>query len=237
MKNALLLLLLVATILVVGCEDRSKQQAVSQAKFSDAEYERYSEAKQKGLEKLLGPMQDTVGHAVIPFAVGGAMDMYYFPNGIPGTAFATMELIEPDGTGPKPNRIGTYELVAFTKRTQLPQEPKGDSKHPFTRLERRICGIFTAVGRYSSEAVLNPGETCEIPGDTGEPNTCLVFDEYQKDGVRFDIGGKRHCLLLCIEVFPSEMKHAMENGSASLLRKLKAAGHYPYSDLDREPVY
>jgi hypothetical protein len=43
--------------------------------------------------------------------------------------------------------------------------------------------------------------------------------------------------VLCIEVFPSEMKHAMENGSASLLRKLKAAGHYPYSDLDREPVY
>ena len=65
----------------------------------------------------------------------------------------------------------------------------------------------------------------------------MVFDEYQKDGLRFDIGGKRHCLLLCIEVFPSEMKHAMENGSASLLRKLKAAGHYPYSDLDREPVY
>lgn len=29
----------------------------------------------------------------------------------------------------------------------------------------------------------------------------------------------------------------MENGSATVLAKLKAEGHYPYSDLDREPVF
>jgi hypothetical protein len=26
-----------------------------------------------------------------------------------------MELLDPDGNGPKPNKLGTYELVAFTK--------------------------------------------------------------------------------------------------------------------------
>ena len=28
----------------------------------------------------------------------------------------------------------------------------------------------------------------------------------------------------------------MENGSDKLIEKLKAKGHYPYSDLDRESV-
>jgi hypothetical protein len=49
-------------------------------------------------------MHGFVGHAIIPFQIGGAVDMYYFPNGIPGTGFATVELIEPDGSGPKPHR-------------------------------------------------------------------------------------------------------------------------------------
>jgi hypothetical protein len=39
-----------------------------------------------------------------------------------------------------------------------------------------------------------------------------------------------------MEVFRSEMEYAMEYGSTLLLDKLKAAGHYPYSDLDRGPV-
>jgi hypothetical protein len=32
------------------------------------------------------------------------------------------------------------------------------------------------------------------------------------------------------------MEYARRNGSEELLEKLKVAGHYPYSDLDREPV-
>jgi hypothetical protein len=41
-------------------------------------------------------------------------------------------------------------------------------------------------------------------------------------------------LLLCIEVFRSEMEYAMKNGSEALFRLLKERGYYhPYSDLDR----
>jgi len=43
-------------------------------------------------------------------------------------------------------------------------------------------------------------------------------------------------LLLCLQVFRSEMEFARENGSEELFKKLKQAGHYPYSDLDRQPV-
>lgn len=68
---------------------------------------------------------------------GGAVDMFYFPNGIQGTGFATMELLEPDGSGPKPNRIGTYELVAFSKHA-LPAKEDKYQEHPF-RLVALSC--------------------------------------------------------------------------------------------------
>lgn len=89
----------------------------------------------------------------------------------------------------------------------------------------------------AKEAALNPGETCEVPAKEGEPNRCLILDDYRKDGTSFEIDGKKYCLLLCLEVFRSEMEHAMKHGSASVLKRLKEKGYYPYSDLDREPVY
>lgn len=200
--------------------------------FTDEQYQRHDELKRQGLERVLGGMHDLVGHAIIPFQVGGAVDMYYFPSAAAGTGFATMELIAPDGSGPKPSRIGTYELVAFTKHRI------GDEacKEAFERIERRMCGIFTIVGRYASEAKLNPRETIEVPVEDGEPNRCLILDEYGKPGVEFTVGDSRHGLLLLIEVFRSEMEHAMKNGSEAVLAMLRDKGHYPYSDLDRDPV-
>lgn len=233
---AMLLALIGALLLCASC-GKSGHTGKMKKEFSEAEFTRYSEAKEKALEKVLGPMHNIVGHAIIPFQVGGAVDMYYFPNGIAGTGFATMELIEPDGTGPKPNRIGTFELAAFTKLKMPPQDAKRDDQDPFNKIERRMCGILTVVGRYSYDAVLNPGETCEVPSKEGDPTHCLIFDEYQPNGLPFQIEGKKHCLLLCMEIFRSEMEYAMKNGSVPVLRKLKEKGHYPYSDLDREPVF
>jgi hypothetical protein len=204
--------------------------------FSDEEYQAHYELKSQGLENLLGKMDGLVGHAIIPFAVGGAVDMYYFPNHIKGTGFATMELIRPDGNGPKPNSFGTYELVAFTRlpySMQVYSVQKGDT--PFSKIERRICGIFTKIGFYSFEAVLKPGDTCEVP-QNDEENTCIVFYNYTPDGKNFKIGEKEHHLLLCIELFKSEMDYARENGSQNLLELFKNAGYFPYSDMDRIPV-
>lgn len=195
--------------------------------------QRHAEFKEQGLIRVLGEMYHLVGHAIIPFQIGGAVDMYFFPNAIEGTGFATMELIEPDGSGPQPSRIGTYELVAFTK-LKISDET---SKDAFTKIERRMCGIFTSLGNYSYEAVLNPNETVEVPGHEGEPNRCLILDEYRRPGVDFLIGSSKHGLLLVIEVFRSEMEHAMNNGSKIVLEALKRQGYYPYSDLDREPLF
>ncbi|WP_336517998.1 suppressor of fused domain protein [Pollutibacter soli] len=201
--------------------------------FSEQEYLEDYEQKKNGLEDILGKMHDLVGHAIVPFSVGGAVDMYYFPDHIKGTGFATMELLEPDGSGPLPNRLGTYELVAFTK-----YEYKKDDNHPnaFNVIERQVCGIFTTIGFFSRQAVINPNETCEIPGGENEENACLVFDLYEPDNKKFKIGIRKHHLLLCMQVFRSEMDFARANGSEKLIDKLKNAGYYPYSDLDRQPV-
>lgn len=211
---------------------KKKEEEFPVPSFTDEQYEKDYELKKQGLEHILGEMYGIVGHAVIPFEVGGAMDMYYFTNHIPGTGFATMELLDPAGDGPVPNRLGTYELVAFTKE---PLNAAANTTTDFNKIERRMCGIFTLVGSYSFQAVLNPNETCEVPSGDSE-NKCLVFDYYQPDGKEFWIGNRKHHLLLCLEVFRSEMEFARENGSPALFAKLKESGYYPYSDLNRPAV-
>src|SRR5665647_1653385 len=115
-------------------------------KFSQEEYDKDYQLKERGLENVLGEMYGMVGHAIIPFELGGAVDMYYFLNHIKGTGFATMELLDPDGNGPNPNRIGTYELVAFTRH---PYNINDENETLFDLIERRVCGIFTTIGNYS----------------------------------------------------------------------------------------
>lgn len=211
---------------------KKEKESIPEQEFSQEQSDKDYDDKVKGLEAILGKMYDMVGHAIIPFEIGGAVDMYYFPNHISGTGFATMELLDPDGNGPKPNRLGTYELVAFTR--ELYNDSEG-TETAFNLIERRICGIFTTIGNYSFDAVLNPKETCEIPTEDDD-NRCLIFDNYNPGNKQFKIGDRQHHLLLCLEVFRSEMEFARQNGSDELINKLKVAGHYPYSDLDRKPV-
>jgi hypothetical protein len=194
--------------------------------------ELFDELKQSALERILGPMHGYVGHAIIPYQVGGPVDMYYFAQSDGSTAFATMELLNYDGSSPKRSSIGTYELVAFTRLRVTVPEPNP----PFDVIENRIRGIFTTIGRYSTEVALNPLETAEVPAAEDEPNRCVIFDEYSKQGTPFSIGDKRYGLLLCVEVHSSELAYARANGTAKLIHLLQNAGHYPNSDLDRDAV-
>ena len=132
-------------ISITGCTDKTGQKDMgffqklfgkkeTPKEFTEEEWNKHYEDKQAGLERVLGNMHHLVGHAIIPFDVGGNVDMYYFREGISGTGFATMELIKPDGTGSIPNRLGTYELVSFTKEAYDPSEGE---MLPFNTIERR----------------------------------------------------------------------------------------------------
>lgn len=195
------------------------------------EFERDYELKKEGLECVLGPMHDWVGHAIIPYEAGGPVDMYYFPQP-DGTAVATMELLRPDGSGPLASRIGTYELVAFTRHVV----GRPASSPEFEAIEKRLRSLLTAIGRYSEEAVLNPYDTCEIPAGDGVANHCVVLDAYPPSGAGFRVGSREHGLLLVVQVHRSEMEYARAHAGAGLIQLLRARGYYPFSDLDRPAV-
>ncbi len=213
--------------------------------FTSEEMTAFGEAEFKAMEKVLGPSDEVVGHALIPFQIGGPVDMYYFSQYLPGTVFATMELLEPDGSGPKPNRMGTYELITCTRiktdhklnesHEDRLERIKANKTTSFEIIENHLRYIMTGIGRYSFTAILQPGQTADLPAEEGEM-IHLIFDEFDTRGVPFEINGRRHGLLLLMEIFASELDYSRRYGSGLLFDKLKEAGVYPYSDMDRKPV-
>jgi hypothetical protein len=193
--------------------------------------QQWYDRKTKMMEASLGREHDMVMHSMIPYSIGGALDLYYFPNGISGTGIATKELCEIPGEGPSNDVFDVYELVMFT-RHQISLDDSDKVTTPFGRAHSSINAILNCIARYSAEASLNPHETCEFPEELeGVGGKCLIFDGYGNNDDYSDFG-----LLLIIEIHRSEMEYAREFGGNELLSKLKAAGCYPYSDLDRAPV-
>lgn len=52
---------------------------------------------------------------------------------------------------------------------------------------------------------------------------CAAFDDHAR-------------LMAAVRIHRSELDYARENGTEALFAKLIEHGHYPYADLDREPV-
>ena len=91
--------------------------------FATKAAEDWYERKSRLMEQSLGKEHDMVMHAIIPYSVGGGLDLYYYPNGIPGTAIATKELSESPTEGSSNKVYDRYELVMFTAtgRSDLPR--------------------------------------------------------------------------------------------------------------------
>lgn len=202
------------------------------ADAEDAAAQEWYDRKSALMEAMLGPEHDMVMHAIIPYAIGGGLDLYYYPNGRPGTAIATKELSEVPGEGSSNDVFQNYELVMFTRHA-VDLDAKEDEEG-FGRAQHSINAILNAIAPYSAQATLNPNETCEFPADFPDVGgACLIFDGF---ACHTDDVVDRFGLLLLLEVFRSEMEYARSHGGGALLAKLKEAGHYPYSDMDRRPV-
>lgn len=200
---------------------------------SDKEGDDWYERKSSLMEGILGKQHDTVLHSLIPYFLGGSLDLYYYPNGIEGTAVATKELSEAPGTGSKNEFFKNYELVMFT-RHKLDLGTSRKRKSPFEEANERFNAILNSIARFSAEASLNPDETCDYPDDMEFlGGRCLIFDTYCKSGTK---PKKEFGLLAIIEIHRSEQLWSRMHGGDKLLVKLKEKGHWPYSDLDRKPV-
>lgn len=208
-------------------------------------WSQFRRAKQTALERILGPMDDVVGHAIIPFDAGGSVDLFFFPARPPGTVVVTMDLIDPNGDGPLSAQLGPYELVACTRVRRAsayainPQTgemaPDVDDER-FAAITSWFCQMLTAIARDALKTEIQPGDAYELPGEGGEPAHYIIFDRFDSGGQLFEVEGKKYGLLLCIEVFPSELEYAQAHGVDALLARLKQAGVFPFSDLDRKPV-
>lgn len=198
--------------------------------------EQWDTWKGEALARLLGKQHDMVMHAIIPFAIGGGLDLYYFPQR-EGFAIATMELIAPDGSGPRNRLFRAYELAMFA-RVPFDLELAKDEATPMGRMHRRMNGVLNAMARYAPQATLNPHETMEFPADFSPTlgGQCLILDCWRPGGQDLVIGGKPFGLMVPIVIHRSEMEFARSEGGERLLAKLKERGHWPYSDLEREPV-
>jgi hypothetical protein len=203
---------------------------VEKPRFAQRVAARHKVQMRAGLEDALGPMYETVGTAKVPFAIGGSVDMHYFPQEPRGMAFATMELIEPDGSGTIPNRDGTYELVAFSRHPD-PRGNDAQEKQEFLTTEGRLRHIFTAVARVAQKERIDAGDFFEIPALHG-PNHLVLFDRHSP----LWVDGREHALLLCMEIHRSEYTFALDKGGQTLLAKLRHGACHPFTDLDRNTV-
>ena len=216
----------------LGDPDRYPTQVHMSDTPTDEDTDAWYERKSSEMERLLGPEHGIVMHAVIPYALGGGLDLYYYPNGIPGTAIATKELCESPDDGSTNDAFSLYEFVMFTKHTIDLDNANEDSK-PFGKAHRNINAILSCIAPYSAQATVNPNETCEFPSDMADVGgKCLIFDTYGDYADAKPAFG----LMLAIEIFRDEMDFARSDGGDRLLTELRKVGHYPYSDLDRRPV-
>ncbi len=204
---------------------------------SNSNYEQIAEAwhdrKSSLVAATLGEEHGIVMHAMIPFEMGGGLDLYFYPNGIEGTGFATKELSDHPTKGSSNDVYDLYELVMFTR---LPLDLKlfRDESTAFGQTYTSFNAILNAIALFSRDATLNPNETCEFPEEMDiVGGKCLIFDGYASHQ---DSDAGTFGILAIIEIFRSEMEYAQTEGGGKLIELLKSAGHYPYSDMNREPV-
>ena len=116
--------------------------------------EEWDEHKSRLKQQTLGKEHDMVMHALIPYFVGGALDLYYYPNGRPGVAIATKELSPNPNEGSSNKVYRSYELVMFTK-LKLEMDAAQNPKKPFGKMHARMNAILNMIARYSADASLN----------------------------------------------------------------------------------
>lgn len=232
--------------------------------FTDAERERGNQRLERLLDEILGPVEPFMIHSIIPFCLGGALDLHYYARSrFGGTFFASWELTAPEFL-PSNRSLDAFELAIATRLTvkSQPDETPEETKKPgfFKRLfsvkspeEKKrddLHRVLTNLAFYvcSDGVEVNGYDTLEFPQDFDDKQLagrCFIFDELPAAAPvpvptsldeRSPLDGKRFGVLLAIEVFRKEMDWAREQGTEKLVERLKTAGAYPFSDLDREPV-
>lgn len=183
------------------------------------DWEQAWDARKRFLEAHLGPAQDKVGHASVPFEMGpeagGAADVLYFRQGVPGVLSVTSALLsEPAQVA---NTLGHYEL-AIAHRDDEPWGPN----------------IISRLAHYTLECALNPGETMSIGSAVPRGSSIQAFLFEALCQGEFD--GSPAGVLLCIGITADELQACQSGRLDEVRQALKDAGVFPHTDLARPSV-
>jgi len=183
--------------------------------MADDEWKKTWDARLAALESVLGPSEDNVLHATVPFDLGGQADVLTFRQQIAGRVAATCELLgEPSQ---KRNLQGTFEL-AIAHRDDDDWGPN----------------VISRLARYTCDAVLEPGQTMDIGPAVPAKSTIagFFFDDYK----RMKYQGEDAGVLLCIGLTADELAACLKGKRQMVYDALIAQKVFPYTDLFRPSV-
>jgi Suppressor of fused protein (SUFU) len=120
------------------------------------------------------------------------------------------------------------------------EEQQESSEGPFEIMvtsndEDWARAVVTAAGQVSFEAPLDAGHTIDVGPILRDINARLqglIFERFSTS----NIGGRQYGILSAIGVTRAELDWSKENAVGELIKKLKAAGVYPRSDVRRRSV-
>lgn len=189
------------------------------ASNDEDEWGEWWDARVAAIETILGPSDEMVGHAPIPFHLGadtgGAADIIYFKKHLKGVVSVTSELIGCDEQ--VQNDLGNYELIICHRD----DEPWG-------------ANVISRLAYYTLEAQLNPGETMDIASAVPDDSSIAAF-LFCSYGT-FKVRGRKGGLLLCVGITADELKACRAGKREKVEKALKAAQVYPFTDLYRASV-
>jgi hypothetical protein len=181
----------------------------------DDDWEKTWNARQKGLEALLGKSGNQVLHAPIPLALGGSADVLIFPKFPGGIAYVTADLTL-SNSGQKPNSLGNYELMICARREE--------------------AELASAISRLAAETLKHKFEVGDVLDLTTQSDTsveAILFCEGEPKP-RFKAAGQECGLLLCLAISKEEARTAKTEGWQKVTEARKRGGTFPFSEPRRK---
>tara|TARA_R110000737_G_scaffold251825_4_gene261420 strand:+ start:2144 stop:2788 length:645 start_codon:yes stop_codon:yes gene_type:complete len=199
-----------------------------------ADWTEIADEKRAHFAKHLGEPTDSVIFSPLPFQFGGMVNLWVFPNKIPGAILTTMQLVAPGRTDQKKGPLGKYELAMAVKEDlSTVEQLQAESDNPDSSLNL-VRRLITAISGYSQMAVLQPGETAELPTeDPEEPSIYLLFDTIIKPDNATLIGNDTLALLLIMKITKQDFVYKETHGGEALIKQLKEAKRYPYTQASQ----
>lgn len=220
MGRTVTILVIVAIIIVAGAvlywtSEAKPPSEPRMTKKENSDWQRLWDLRLAELRKDFGPENDHVLTAMPPFYLGGAADVLTFQKKLPGVTYVTAAIIGDNQA--KPNSLGQYELM-ICQRKDATWAPK----------------LISQLARYTTQDILSPNDTMEIGPSLPQPTelSSLLFLPY----VKLNVNGKDAAVMLCIGITPDELEFIQKHDVEDLVSKLKSAGVYPFTDLDRKSV-